>query len=240
VREACDWPINKARRPGVRSNRAAANKAVSKRSTARRVTIGAEEAGKSWARPVNTSMCVNLRARITSRRKVAFLCLDSMRVTDNFEAQILMGSPGKPAPEPRSSKRAPSESPGARGGERERFCAAKMDSPKCRVTICSGSRTAVRFSFRFQRSSISMYVDIFVSCASERGLARKGPSSTEMQPESIDGSSIARQGSSALREWFVVASARFRCAVFKKVASSGDLEQSLCKLLRIQGWRGPV
>jgi len=42
--------------------------------------------------------------------------------------------------------------------------AAKRLSPKWRVTMSSGSRMAVRLMRAFQRSSISMYVDICWSC----------------------------------------------------------------------------
>jgi hypothetical protein len=58
------------------------------------------------ARAFCISMSVNVRARVTSRRKAAFLWLDSMRVRAMSGAQSLMGMPGKPAPEPRSARRA--------------------------------------------------------------------------------------------------------------------------------------
>src|SRR5437868_14315807 len=54
---------------------------------------------------------------------------------------------------------------GREGGKRCR--AAKKDSPKCRLTISSGERTAVRFMREGQRSSISMYVDISRNCAAD-------------------------------------------------------------------------
>ena len=50
-------------------------------------------------------MSVNVRARATSFRNVAFFWLDSIRVTDTFGAQSFMGMPGKPAPEPMSATR---------------------------------------------------------------------------------------------------------------------------------------
>src|SRR5207237_8959050 len=80
-------------------------RAWEKRSTARRVTVPAESAGKSSARVADTSMFVNASERITSRRNATFLLLDSMRETLVPEDQILMGSPGNPAPDPMSMSR---------------------------------------------------------------------------------------------------------------------------------------
>src|SRR5216684_2406978 len=54
---------------------------------------------------------------------------------------------------------------GREGGKRCR--AAKKDSPKCRPTISSGERTAVRLMREFQRSNISMYVDICCDCTAD-------------------------------------------------------------------------
>ena len=131
---------------------------------------------KSSARAKNTLISVNVMARMTSRRKVAFFWLDSISVTRRCGAQILMGRPGKPAPEPTSrrsgefppcrTKRDEDGAPAALLGKRWR--AANRDSPKWRVTICSGSRMAVRLMQAFQRSSRSMYVDIFSSWDGER------------------------------------------------------------------------
>ena len=66
---------------------------------------------------------------------------------------------------------------GLRGDEAERMWAyrlsetgagqQKSDSPKWRVTISSGLRTAVRLMRAFQRSSISMYIDIDRNCAGD-------------------------------------------------------------------------
>ena len=50
-------------------------------------------------------MFVNVKLRVTSRRKVAFFWLDSIRVTSISGAQIFIGRPGKPAPEPMSIRR---------------------------------------------------------------------------------------------------------------------------------------
>src|SRR5437870_3040345 len=68
-------PISRARRPDGLTRRAATGRIASKRSTARRVTTSA--AGvvsvRVSARAVITLTSVNVRARITSRRKAAFL-----------------------------------------------------------------------------------------------------------------------------------------------------------------------
>src|SRR5579862_534862 len=108
-------------------------------------------------------MVVNVRARITSRRKATFLWFDSIRVIGLWGDQILMGRPGNPAPEPRSTIRGtvaadcgPEEEAGDAPGSGSRWRAAKSDSPKWRVTICSGSRIAVRFTRLFQRSNRSI------------------------------------------------------------------------------------
>src|SRR5579871_3789743 len=78
-----------------------------------------------------------------------------------------MGIPGNPAPDPTSATDGPfpTEDPGEHRGNSWR--AANRLSPKWRVTICSGSRIAVRFTRAFQRISISMYVDISWSWAGE-------------------------------------------------------------------------
>ena len=52
--------------------------------------------------PVITLTSVNLSARATSRKKVAFLWFDSTSVRGMAGAQIFRGSAGKPAPEPMS------------------------------------------------------------------------------------------------------------------------------------------
>src|SRR5579871_3975961 len=140
--------------------------------------------GKSSARPGKTSTLVNVRARTTSRRKATFFCRDSTSVTRAGGKQILMGKPGKPAPEP-MSRRQTEESwqlaaslsvgpwpPGGSGAGAtlevassilaagNRRWARNRDSPKWRVTTSSGPRTAVRLMRRFQWSNRSMYVDI--------------------------------------------------------------------------------
>src|ERR1700739_2061003 len=99
-----------------------------------------------------------------------------------------MGRPGNPAPLPRSatfevfsaeagSKAFTTGNTGERGGTSRastvaaeedagnRLRAANKDSPKWRVTISSGLRTAVRLVRAFQRTSISTYIDIAESCA---------------------------------------------------------------------------
>ena len=77
---------------------------VAKRSTARRVTTSKVVAGKGFRRAAVCILTfVNVRARMTSRRKAVFLWLDSIRVREMCGAQSLMGMPGNPAPEPRSA-----------------------------------------------------------------------------------------------------------------------------------------
>ena len=86
-----------------------------------------------------------------------------------------MGRPGKPAPEPMSITCGPGttcQGPGRRSvgphlGFRKQVRAAKMDSPKWRVTISSGWRTAVRLIRAFQCSNISIYIDIYLSWVGE-------------------------------------------------------------------------
>ena len=113
---SCDEPIRRARRPASPTRLAATGRMVSKRSTARRVTtsnVVVSEVGLSSVVREADSMrvfciltSVNVRARVISRRKVAFLWLDSMRVREMCGAQSLKGMPGNPAPEPRSATRA--------------------------------------------------------------------------------------------------------------------------------------
>jgi len=98
-----------------------------------------------------------------------------------FGAQSFMGMPGKPAPEPRSARRASGLGLWAPGTSRstskaftaedaeyaeetfgKRWVAAKRLSPKWRVTISSSLQIAVRFMRGFQCRSISMYVDIYL------------------------------------------------------------------------------
>src|SRR5579863_8824382 len=151
-------------------------------------------------------MFVNVKLRATSRRKAAFFWLDSSRVTSTAGAQIFMGRPGKPAPEPMSISRALAELRSAltapwtslKAGSAgcadvvlagKSWRAAKRDSPKWRVTISSGWRMAVRLMRAFQRSNRSMYVDIFcrslvVSRWSSAG-PRKGWSRSAMRAGSI-------------------------------------------------------
>jgi len=154
------------------------------------------------ARAVITFTSVNVSERITSRRKAAFLWFDSIRVSEMAGDQIFSGRPGKPAPEPMSITRtSPLSAMDVEGrGDRSWSCtresppfenhegwgtlevmeegnrwrAKKKDSPKWRVTICCGSRTAVRLMRAFQRSNRSMYIDIFARCTSAGAFSRKG------------------------------------------------------------------
>src|ERR1700730_6932572 len=106
-------------------------------------------------------------------------------------AQSLMGSPGKPAPEPRSATRAKlltmeGTEASLRAGTEEalgnKWQAANRLSPKWRVTISSGSRMEVRLMRAFQRTSISMYVDI---CCSWNGERRAGSFSPAFAADEI-------------------------------------------------------
>ena len=101
-RVASSWEkaIRRAKRPEGARRLAAVGRTFGKRSTARRVTTSKVDGGRVSARAFCILMSVNVRARATSRRKVAFLWLDSMRVRAMLGAQSLMGMPGKPAPEP--------------------------------------------------------------------------------------------------------------------------------------------
>src|SRR5215475_12569439 len=178
---SCDLPIRRARVPSLVSRRAATGRTLWKRSTARRVTRLAVPGVWSSAREANTSMSVNVSARITSRKKTTFFWFDSIKVTGKEGDQTLMGMPGKPAPDP-TSMRWPGEAldgkgprlgpanganlahPGSPIAVRDKCRAAKSDSPKWRVAISSGVRMAVKLMRAFQRSSRSMYVDICSSC----------------------------------------------------------------------------
>jgi len=171
---SCERPIRRARRPPGFSRLAATGSISTKCSTARRVTMSKLDGGRVSARVFCILTSVNVRERAVSRRKAAFLWLDSMSVRAMFGTQSLMGIPGKPAPEPRSatvtrlatSKALNTEYTEEAQGKRWR--AAKRDSPKWRVTIFSGSRMAVRLMRAFQRRSISIYVDISWSWDGER------------------------------------------------------------------------
>src|SRR4029077_1139226 len=134
-------------------------------------------------------------------------------------AQSLMGSPGKPAPEPRSATRGRARSLTTEGTEASlragmeealgnKWRAANRLSPKWRVTISSGWRMEVRLMRAFQRTSISMYVDIHCSWNGER---RRGFSPAFAGSEGHGSDEIAawveipRKGwsSSAIRAWFI-------------------------------------
>jgi len=98
-----------------------------------------------------------------------------------------MGRPGKPAPDPRSTTscelRALSSEQsgcGTRDVCRKRWWARKNDSPKWRVTISSGLRIAVRLMRAFQRSSKSMYIDVWLSWA-ELSDRTNGASNSEIR-----------------------------------------------------------
>ena len=206
------WLIRSARRPLGATKRAAMGRILSKCSTARRVTASAGGLGKLSARPENTSMFVNVICRMISRRKVAFFWLDSIRVRSILGAQILMGRPGKPAPEPMSIKRVRAELCSAWTAEGpcshailegKRLRAAKRDSPKWRVTISSSLWMAVRLMRAFQRINRSMYVDILSRSlvvsrwSSSRWFwadPRQGCNSSAMRCASIASCDCRRQG----------------------------------------------
>src|ERR1700675_238592 len=99
-----------------------------------------------------------------------------MSMTWVWGAQIFMGRPGKPAPDPKSTRKpvagkgelagtepkgetpAAAPAPVLPGLAGRRWRAAKKDSPKWRVMISCGVRMAVRFTRAFQRIRRSMYV----------------------------------------------------------------------------------
>src|ERR1035438_2922003 len=66
-------PISKARRPEDATRAAATGRTDSKRSTARRVITSNVFGATASARAFRISTSVNVRARVTSRRKAAFL-----------------------------------------------------------------------------------------------------------------------------------------------------------------------
>src|ERR1019366_3381047 len=148
--ETCLAPMSKPSLPSAATSFAATGKARSNFSTARSVTRSAVCAQRS-ARPPNTSTQSSPRLRTTSRRKTAFLLCASISVSPSWGANSFIGMPGKPAPEPTSA----SVEAAAPSRPHSKMRAANSDSPKCRVTIFSGSRTAVRFTREFQRSNRS-------------------------------------------------------------------------------------
>src|SRR5204863_7621420 len=100
-----------------------------------------------------------------------------------------MGMPGNPAPEPTSITRllvvgrwwsAGGWLSAIGAGNRRR--AANKDSPKWRVTISSGSRTAVGLKRAFQRKSILIYNDIVSNLALERGAGRPASAGPRPRP----------------------------------------------------------
>src|SRR6266566_8134505 len=95
------------------------------------------------ARSVAASTLAKARARTTSRRNVALRWFDSTRVRAIPGDQILIGKPGKPAPDPMSITLEFEFWSG------RRRVATKKDSPKWRVKISSALRIAVRFIFEF-------------------------------------------------------------------------------------------
>src|SRR5208282_6251514 len=106
ARAGFSWvePIRRARRPPGATRLVAVGRMVAKRSTARRVTTSKVIPGRDSARVVCILTFVNVRARVTSRRKVDFFWLDSISVREIWGAQSFMGMPGNPAPEPMSAR----------------------------------------------------------------------------------------------------------------------------------------
>src|ERR1039458_8329084 len=112
-----------------------------------------------------------------------------MRVRAMLGAQSFIGTPGNPAPEPRSATRAKpftAEHPsallraGAEGAEEffsvlpwlagvgNRWRAAKRDSPKWRGGIFFGSRMAVGLMMCLQGKIIELVFDMSWSCVGDR------------------------------------------------------------------------
>src|SRR6185437_1601644 len=113
--------------------------------------------GIDSARWVRTAADLRSSARITSFRKVALRWLDSTSVSSSFGDHSFSGNPGKPAPDPTSI----TDSCESRVGKS--CLAANSDSPKCLVTISSGSLIDVRLSLAFHLRSRSIYVLIKLS-----------------------------------------------------------------------------
>src|ERR1700679_2952926 len=80
----CEEAIRRARRPEGAKSAAAVGRILEKRSTARRVTTSKVAGGRVSARAFCILMSVNVRARVSSRRKVAFLWLDSIKRRGQF------------------------------------------------------------------------------------------------------------------------------------------------------------
>ena len=158
-----DSPMRMARRPPGARRPDAVRMAWSNFSTARRVTRLARW-GMVSARALRTVNAESWSARPISRRNVDFLPWLSIRVSWRCGAQYLMGSPGNPAPLPRS--KTSSAVLVGRGCRGKRWRAAKRDSPKWRVTISSGVRRAVRFMCWFQRRSRSRWTWMLVTMGS--------------------------------------------------------------------------
>src|SRR5260370_42439911 len=68
---------------------------LAKRSTARRVTRSKVPGGRGSARAFCILTSVNVRARATSRRKVAFLWRESMKVQGVWGSPGVLGVPGE-------------------------------------------------------------------------------------------------------------------------------------------------
>ncbi len=128
-----------SRPPGLVSLEAAAT-ACSMRSTARRVTQS-NCSSRFSALPASTRAS-SWRLRTTSRRKAAFLFCDSAKVTLISGRQIAIGTPGNPAPLPKSRTVAIPTG---------KAWAPAIDSTKWRLIIPPASRIAVRFILAFHR-----------------------------------------------------------------------------------------
>src|SRR5277367_542681 len=87
VDSSWEFEMRRARRPWGARRLAATGRTLGRRSTARRVTTSKVDGGRVSARTFFILMSVNVRARATSRRKIAFFWLDSIRVRDIFGAQ---------------------------------------------------------------------------------------------------------------------------------------------------------
>src|ERR1035437_10671006 len=131
---------------------------AAKCSTARRVTTSKVLAVRVSARAFCILTSVNVRARVTSRRKAAFLWLDSIRVTERCGDQSLMGRPGNPAPEPRSATESKAftteDTEDTEEGAGNRWRAAKKDSPKWRGAVVLGLRVGGGVAGGVPRTSV--------------------------------------------------------------------------------------
>ncbi len=134
------------RYPPAETSDAAPRTASAIRSTARKVTQSNTAPSVSARCPCTFADIPSTRT--ASRRNAAFFPWDSHNVTTISGRHKAIGIPGKPAPDPKSSREL---SPLGKAW------AQAIHSTKCRVRIPVSSRIAVRFIRAFQRISNDRY-----------------------------------------------------------------------------------